>query len=155
MNHNKSSTSPKKQSHWKQAVLLCVKPNSGVFCESRNLTCRCSNHCFASFQCVHQHLITLSLGQHTHSHLLWMQVQAHYRCTILILQAADPNSAGHTHTLPERSPPPPRQLRIQDNRFQEYVMKSLQWISIFYQPSRRHAENNPNNMRGRVKPAKV
>lgn len=35
-------------------------------------------------------------------------------------------------------------------------MKWLQWISIFYQPSRRHAQNNTsNNMREHVKPVKV
>lgn len=47
-----------------------------------------------------------------------------------------------SHTLPTWRP---RQLCIQDNRFREYLMKSLQWISIFYQPSQRHAEHNPNN----------
>lgn len=38
------------------------------------------------------------------------------------------------------------QLSIQDNRFQEYLMKSHQCISIFYQPSRRQAKNSLTTM---------
>lgn len=36
--------------------------------------------------------------------------------------------------------------RIQDNRFPEYLMRTLRWISIFYQPSQRRVENNPSSM---------
>lgn len=49
-----------------------------------------------------------------------------------------------SHTSPTCRPTP---LCIQDNRFREYLMKSLHWISIFYQQGWRHAENNNNNNR--------
>lgn len=47
----------------------------------------------------------------------------------------------------------PEPLCIQDNRFGEYLMKSLRQISIFYQRSRKARRKQPQQ-RERVKPVK-
>lgn len=108
-----------------------------------------------SFQDFNDATITFWIFYEGNILRLYSQIDA-TECTINALRqvhSPHPVSSGSqtargSHALPAWRPP--RQLRIQDNRFREYQMKSLQRISIFYQPSRRHAENNPDKQHERT-----